>query len=231
MADAFILQGRITADNTQAIKGLNETDKKLQETTKGMEQAEKSFASKLGSLATKVGTSMIAVSTAIGTMATKSLVEFENTVAKVSTLVSDKAIPQLSKDMKTLAKNLGMDANLIGEAMYQGLSSGVSEENITEFTEKMGKLAKGGMTDVQTATDLTTTILNSYGMEIGETTKVMDTLIKTQNKGKTTVGELGSSMGKVIPTANALGVDLDNVASAMALATSKGIATARGLVA
>ena len=63
-------------------------------------------------------------------------------------------------------------------------------------------------------------------MEAEKVTDVSDKLITTQNLGKTTVAELGSSMGKVIPTANMYGVNLDNIASAYVTTTKNGIATA-----
>ena len=44
--------------------------------------------------------------------------------------------------------------------------------------------------------------------------------------GKTTVDELASSMGKVIPIANASGTNLDNLATAYAKVTKEGTATA-----
>lgn len=54
----------------------------------------------------------------------------------------------------------------------------------------------------------------------------MDKLIQTQNRGKVTVGQLGADMGKVIPTANAYGINLDNIAAAYSLMTAKGIRSA-----
>ena len=51
-------------------------------------------------------------------------------------------------------------------------------------------------------------------------------LIQTQNLGKTTVAELSSSMGKVIPTANAYHVQLDQLCAGYAKMTANGVATA-----
>ena len=51
-------------------------------------------------------------------------------------------------------------------------------------------------------------------------------MIQTQNLGKTSVDELASSMGKIIPTANSLGVQLDVLCGSYAVMTANGIATA-----
>ena len=226
MADTFKIYGSIFIDDKSADDSLSKTSKKFDDTFTNTSNKASSFATNLGKAMTTVGTAMVGVATTIGGAAMKMYIPYEETAAKISTLASDKIMPQLKKDMISLSNTLGVDATKVGDAMYQGLSSGVSEANISDFTLKMGKLAKGGMTEVATATDLVTTILNSYGLEISETSTVMDRLIQMQNKGKTTVAELGASMGKVIPTANAFSVDLDNVGASYALMTSKGIATA-----
>lgn len=96
----------------------------------------------------------------------------------------------------------------------------------TEFLSTSVKLAKGGFTTTEGAVDLLTTTLNAYGLETSEATKVSDMLIMTQNKGKTTIDELSSSLGRVLPTASAYNVKLQDVSTSMALMTAGGIATA-----
>lgn len=227
MADIFSLFGSIGVKNNDAIKGLKEVDTQVNKTDDNIKNKSSKMTSNLGSTMTKVGGIMMSVATVIGAGAVKMFVPFDETMAKISTLVSDtKVLEGIKKDMQVMSNELGIDANQIGNAIYDGLSSGVSEENIADFTKKMAKLAKGGMTEIGVATDLTTTILNSYGLEISETDKIMDKLIQTQNRGKVTVNELGSDMGKVIPTANAYGVNLDNIASAYAIMTAKGVRSA-----
>lgn len=68
--------------------------------------------------------------------------------------------------------------------------------------------------------------MNAYGLKASEVTNVSDMLIQTQNLGKTTVADLASSMGKVIPTANAYGVSLDELCAGYAIMTANGVATA-----
>ena len=63
-------------------------------------------------------------------------------------------------------------------------------------------------------------------MSADKVSTVSDMLVQTQNKGKVTVGELASSMGKIIPTANASNVSLEQLCAGYAIMTSKGIAAA-----
>lgn len=94
------------------------------------------------------------------------------------------------------------------------------------FVSNSTKLARAGFADAGSALDVLTTIMNAYELEASEVGRVSDVLIQTQNLGKTTVGELSSSMGKIIPTAKANGVALEQVAAGYALMTANGVATA-----
>ena len=68
--------------------------------------------------------------------------------------------------------------------------------------------------------------MNAYGPAAGTAAEISDKLINTQNKGKTTVDELASNMGRVIPTANMYSVSIDTVCTSYAEMTKNGIATA-----
>ena len=225
MAKGFSIAGSIDIDSSKANKALDNF-------SKGMSDFSNSFAGKVGKACEKVGgslqsfgTKLTGLGTAVGGVTVKMASDFENTMAKVSTLTSDGMYQSLHDGILDMSGRLGVDANEIGEAIYQGLSSGVNEKNIQDFTEKMIKLSKGGFTSVSTATDLTTTALNAYGLEITETDHLMDVFINTQNRGKTTVDQLASSMGQVIPIASSLGVNIDQLGASYAILTANGIST------
>ena len=225
MAKGFSISGSIDIESSKA-------NKTLDNFSKSMNDFSNSFAGKVGKACEKVGgslqsfgTKLTGLGTAVGGVTVKMAADFETTMAKVSTLTSDGMYQSLHDGILDMSGRLGVDANEIGEAIYQGLSSGVSESNIQDFTEKMIKLSKGGFTSVTTATDLTTTALNAYGLEITETDHLMDVFITTQNKGKTTVDQLASSMGQVIPIASSLGVNIDQLGASYAILTANGIST------
>ncbi|WP_252233370.1 phage tail tape measure protein, partial [Clostridium sp. DSM 1985] len=64
-----------------------------------------------------------------------------------------------------------------------------------------------------------------YKLKTEDATKISDLLITTQNLGKTTVDELASSMGSVIPIASAANYSIEELSTAYALMTKNGIAT------
>ena len=165
---------------------------------------------------------------AIGGYGVKSASEFEDSMAKLSTIADTTKVPleTLEKDIKSLSDSTGIGASEIAENVYNAISAGQDTADAVNFVAESTKLATAGFADSGAALDVLTTILNAYGMKAEDVTHVSDVLINTQNLGKTTVGDLASAMGKVIPTANASGVSLENLAASYAIMTSKGIATA-----
>ena len=125
-----------------------------------------------------------------------------------------------------VSNEYGVSASEVAEATYQAISAGQSAGDAVGFVSQSLALAKAGFTDASTATDTMTTVYNAYGMSADQATHVSDTLITAQNLGKTTVDELGASMGRVIPTASMAGVSFEQLSSAFVTTTKNGISTA-----
>lgn len=193
-----------------------------------------SFGEKMketGGKLTAAGKAVMPVSAAvagIGTAAAVSAVNFEDAMAKVSTIADTTEVPldELRSQILALSSQTGISANEIADNVYNAISAGQKTGDAVNFVTNSTKLAKAGFADAGAALDVLTTILNAYGMEASEVTNVSDMLIQTQNLGKTTVAELSSSMGKVIPTANAYHVQLDQLCAGYAKMTANGVATA-----
>lgn len=160
--------------------------------------------------------------------ATKTAVDFEDAIAKVSTIAdtSEISMDSLTDQIKALSDETGVAATDIADNVYNAISAGQETGDAVGFVGNAAKLAAAGFTDSASALDVLTTTLNAYGMEASDVTKVSDVLIQTQNMGKTTVGELAAYMGKVIPTAKGAGVELEQVAASYAKLTANGIKTA-----
>lgn len=165
---------------------------------------------------------------AFGTASGKMAVDFESSMAKVSTLVDTNStdMGKMQKAIINVSKQYGVSASDVAEATYQAISAGQDAGDAVDFVNQSMGLAKAGFTDASTAVDTMTTVLNAYGMSADQASHVSDALITTQNLGKTTVDELGASMGKVIPTASMAGVNFDQLSAAFVTTTKNGIATA-----
>ena len=132
----------------------------------------------------------------------------------------------MSAQILDLSNTTGIGAGEIANATYDAISAGQNTADAVNFVSNATSLARAGFADTGASIDLLTTILNAYGMEASEVSRVSDILINTQNRGKTTVAELSSSMGKIIPTANSMNVSLEQISAGYSIMTAKGIATA-----
>lgn len=168
------------------------------------------------------------VAAATGTALTKMAWDFEDGMAKVSTIADTTEVPisDLEKQIKQLSDSTGVEAGEIAENVYNAISAGQKTGDAVNFVSKATDLARAGFAETGDALDVLSTIMNAYRLEASEVDKVSNDLIMTQNLGKTTVAELSSSMGKVIPTAKSTGVNLDELCGAYAVMTSNGVATA-----
>ncbi|WP_044294483.1 phage tail tape measure protein [Robinsoniella peoriensis] len=234
-------RGEVTADQYDALqREIIETEQNLEDLEHQAEDTNRSLSGfsqaadkigKFGDAATSAGKKMLSVTAAItaaGGASAKMAMDFEDAMAKVSTIADTTEVPlsELEKSILALSNQTGISSTEIADNVYDAISAGQKTGDAVNFVSNSTMLAKAGFADAGSALDVLTTIMNSYGLEAGEVTKVSDILIQTQNLGKTTVGELSASMGKIIPTAKANGVALDQVAAGYAIMTANGVATA-----
>ena len=165
---------------------------------------------------------------AAGAGALKAAMGYEDALAKLSTIADTTEVPmeELSNQILELSKTSGISAETIANNVYDAISAGQKTADAVNFVSNATQLARAGFTSTDAALDILTTSLNAYGLAAEDVSRVSDVLINTQNLGKTTVDQLASSMGKVIPTAKANGVEIETLAGAYAVMTANGIATA-----
>lgn len=187
----------------------------------------------VGSAMTTMGSSLTKNVTAplvgAGTAAVKFATDFDDGMKKVETIAdtSVKPIKELGDEVLRLSSDVNVSTDGLSEALYQVISATGDTANAMDYLEISSKLAKGGFTDVTMAVDGATSVMNAYGLQGEEAfQKVADTMITTQNVGKTTVDDLAKSLYNVIPTAASLGVSFDEVSAGLAAITAQGTPTA-----
>lgn len=227
----------VERDAKTAKNAIQDIAKKAKETAsklKPLGTALKSIGSIAGSSFKAVAVGAAAASTALtvaGGAALKFGMDYENSLAKVSTIAdtSVKSIDQLSDEVIAISNETGTSAKEINEALYSAISAGADTAHATDLVAVAVKAAKGGFTDAETAVDGLTTALNSYGLATTEAESLANKFLITQNLGKTTFGELAGSIGAVAPTAKAAGVSVDELLSSTAALTANGIATSEAM--
>lgn len=194
--------------------------------SKDIERAGQGITNVGKGLTASVTTPLLGVGVAAGKMA----LDFEDGIAKVSTIADTTAmsLDKIRQGTLDLSNQTGISVTEISEAQYQAISAGVKTAESLSVVETASKAAKAGITDTATAIDGLTTVYNSYqgAVDYGA---IADQMMMTQNYGKTTFGELASSMGQVTPVANALNVSSQELFSSIAVLTKNGINTSQAV--
>lgn len=163
--------------------------------------------------------------------ATQSAANYQESLAKVSTVSGDVAANSQAFDEALGQLSLSLDGNLskieASNAAYDVASAGFTDQaDIMTILNVAQKTAIGGYSDIGTVADITTSILNAYGDQLGENLSVeqraqivTDQMIATQNKGKIVVGQYASQMGQLVPLAASAGVQLSELNGFISTAT------------
>jgi len=152
--------------------------------------------------------------------------EFDKTMSEVATMLSqmdERYLPGMRKSIEEMSIVFGKSAVDLGRAMYQILSAGVEASGAVDVLRASAKLATATLTDVETAVDAVTTVLNAYGMSAQQVDYITNIMAKTIQLGKLRMDELAGSLGYVVPIAAKAGVSFEEISAAIATLTKQGI--------
>lgn len=185
----------------------------------------------MGSLTAAAGAAAIGIGAALAGGAAYSLLkfgDFEQGMNEIFTLlpgISQQAMDSMSQDVQDFSREFGVLPDQVIPALYQSLSAGIPQGNVFDFLETAQKLARAGVTDLETAVDGLTSTVNAYGQETLSAADASDVMVTAVRLGKTTIGELSDALFQVNPIAASAGVEFGDVAAAMATLTSQGVPT------
>lgn len=210
--------------SSTAIKEMDGATNKLknaaEKATSKLKGMQESFGKIGKNLTAKITLPVVGLATA----GTKMALDLEHNIKKVSTLADSEILPvsKIREEIRAISDASGIAQTEIADAVYSALSAGVDSANVMEFVRSGIDLTRAGFTDMTTAIDATTTVLNAYGDDAFEISKIHDIFVQTQDKGKISVDELGKSIGRVVPAASSLGVNLDQLGASYAILTARG---------
>ena len=176
---------------------------------------------------------MAGVGYAVGRLTKQSFTEFarlQKGWAEVTTLMpqaTKKMTDQMNVEMGRLAKDTGKHLGDVYRAAYEAVSAGVPADATTDFLRIATDAALGGVTDMTTAVDGLTTVLNTYNLSMEDTSLVSDQFFTAVRLGKTTLPLLAYNVAQVTPLAQAMGIGFDQVAAGLAALTAQGRPTAQ----
>jgi len=157
----------------------------------------------------------------------KGAADFEMAMREVNTMagLTEEGFQSLSDEVKAVSSEVGKSSKELAGALYQIVSAGVDAANAIDVLGVAAKAAVAGVTDVETAADGLTTVLNAFKISATKAMDVADIMFTVVKRGKTTFEELSASMFQVAPIAAAAGVKFEEVAAAIATVTKQGVPT------
>ncbi len=154
----------------------------------------------------------------------KGFQEADKAAAAVSTLGVN--AEKLKKGLLTLSTEQGgltSQTELLA-ASYDVASAGFnSAAQATDVLRASSLGAVGGLSDLNTVANATTSVLNAYGLESSKAQKIVDGFIQTQNDGKIIVAQYANQIGRVAPISAAAGVGIDELNAAISAVTATGV--------
>jgi len=213
---------------------INGNNKGLDSTLSDSKSKMKSTGAQLGKIAVKGAAIVGSALAGIGIASLKSFGTFDTSMRKVSTIMDENVVSyeNMKKGSIDLSNQIGIDVLDINESLYQMISATGDTENALALVEIAGKASIGGFTDVTTAVDGLTSVMNAFGESGPESMqRISDEMLVAQNVGKTTFGEMAGSIGKVAPIANSLNVTTQELFGSIATLTKNGIKTAESVTA
>ena len=203
-------------------------DSQLKKTLKGAAGKVEAFGKSVTKMGLNAGVVFAATATAIATKGVTAFADFEKGMNEVMTLLpeaGESAFGDLSDQVKDFSKEFGVLPDKVIPSLYQALSAGVPQDNVFEFLEVAQKAAKGGVTELETAVDGISSVVNAYGEEAISATEASDLMFTAVRLGKTNFEELSDSLFQVTPIAASLGVPFQDVTASIANLTAMGVPT------
>ena len=146
-------------------------------------------------------------------------------MAEVSTLLAKNQmglVSQLSDAANAAAMKFGKKTDEMASAEYNLISAGIDAAKVNYALDASAKLAIGGITDMGTASNGLTSVLNAYNLAAEQSEEVTDAMFVAMKRGKTTIGELSGVIGRVAPLASNVGVSINEMFGSIATATLSG---------
>lgn len=230
-SNEYVLQYIAKLTTKEYTDGLEKMEGKTSESTGKINKSFDSMSSFIGkAIKSKFSLAAAAVYFANKTrLAIQDMIAFQKQLSTVNTLLkgSREELNKYADEFINLSIRTGQAKEDIANGAYQALSSGVAKEDLVNFLEVATKTAQAGLTTTETSIQTISSIMNAYKMTATEAADIADWLLTVQNKGVTTVGELGSYLSDVTSIAAPLNVTLNDVGAALAQMTQNGNSTAK----
>jgi TP901 family phage tail tape measure protein len=200
----------------------------LKTKVEGAKAAENSLKGVSTQISTFAKTALVAAAALAAFAVKEAVVEFSNFEKAMSSV---RAITQATGDefeqLNELAKELGKTTVFTAEEAAQGMKflgmAGFETTEIIKALPAVMDLAAASAIDLATAADIASNILTGFGLDAGETEKVVDVLAKTVTSSNTDIIQMGEAMKFLAPTAAALKISIEESSAVIGILGDAGL--------
>jgi DNA repair exonuclease SbcCD ATPase subunit len=157
--------------------------------------------------------------------AVKSVMEFEQVNATLSAVLGKTSAEtkELQNIQRDLGKTSGYTASQVGDLQLELARLGFTEKDLKSATESVLMLAKASGSELGRASEVAGATLRGFGLEAGETQRVVDVMAKSFDVSALGMENFAESMKYVAPVAKSAGVSLEETTAMLGVLSNVGI--------
>jgi TP901 family phage tail tape measure protein len=151
--------------------------------------------------------------------------DFEKSMSAVAakTQAGQEDMAKLTELAKDLGRSTQFSAKEVADGMDFLAMAGFDVNEILTAMPGMLNLAAAGGMDLAAAADIATNVLTGMGLEVDQTSRVVDVLAKTATSGNLNIADLGETFKVIAPIAAVANASLEEMAGAMLVLATGGI--------
>jgi len=171
---------------------------------------------------------MIAGAVIVGALAltVKSAADFETSMAKVNTMLTDSTehyLPSFAKQIQHLAITYGQSTKVLADATYDILSAQIDASKAMDLLEVASQAAAGGFTSVATTTSALITLMTTFGDQLRDSADAADWLAAVVERGRITMEDVATTIGQTAAMASKARMSIEDYGAAFAMLTRGGL--------
>ena len=171
-----------------------------------------------------LGIGATALSVAVNSSVT-AWVSYDKAIKEVRSITgqSREEFAHYREEVLAVASAVGVDASLAARGLYETLSAGIPKENAVAFLATASKTAVAGVTDVDTAVNGLTNVINAFRLPVTQAEDIANKMLQTVNDGKITFSQLSKEISDASVPMAAIGGSFEELNAQVAAITSQGV--------
>lgn len=161
---------------------------------------------------------------AVGATAIKTAAEFDKSLSGVEAVTgaTAKELQGLEEAARSAAKGTSFTATQASDALMELGKTGFSATEAIDGLPPVLQLATAGQLEMARAADISSTIMNTMGLEAKDLNKVTDALAKGATSSATNVNQMGFAFARSAAASKAAGLSVNEATEAVALMAEAG---------